>query len=113
MKRVIRAPHRECDDTCGTACLSGSDPMTTLRQLLANRRNAQLSTGPRTPEGLDAASMNALNHGMTASKVWDEDEEQLIQERLRDWEETLQPEGAYQRWLAERAVAASVRLDHC
>lgn len=35
-------------------------------QLAANRANALLSTGPRTPEGRLASSANALSHGLTS-----------------------------------------------
>ena len=40
--------------------------MATLSQIEANRRNAQYSTGPRTPEGKAASSMNALKSGIDA-----------------------------------------------
>src|SRR3984893_1685170 len=40
--------------------------MATLSQIEANRRNAQHSTGPRTPEGKAASSMNALQSGIHA-----------------------------------------------
>ena len=40
--------------------------MATLNQTDANRRNAQLSTGPRTAEGKLASSMNALKTGIDA-----------------------------------------------
>ncbi len=41
--------------------------MTTALQAASNRRNARHSTGPRTRHGKDAASMNAVKHGMTAN----------------------------------------------
>jgi len=41
--------------------------MATLRQILANRRNAKLSTGPRTAAGKARSSLNGFCHGLHAS----------------------------------------------
>jgi len=40
--------------------------MTTEKQIVANRRNALKSTGPKTDEGKAKTSQNALTHGLTA-----------------------------------------------
>src|SRR5215813_12507627 len=43
--------------------------MSSLKQLEANRANAQKSTGPRTTEGKAASSRNALKHGLYAEQI--------------------------------------------
>jgi hypothetical protein len=43
--------------------------VTSQKQIDANRRNALLSTGPRTEEGKATARQNALSHGLTAATV--------------------------------------------
>lgn len=43
--------------------------MTTLRQIESNRRNALKSTGPKTENGKQRASRNAVRHGLTAETV--------------------------------------------
>jgi hypothetical protein len=42
--------------------------MSTEAQILANRRNAQKSTGPRTPQGKAAVSQNAVKLGLFAER---------------------------------------------
>jgi len=42
--------------------------MTTEAQLIANRLNSQKSTGPRTIEGKNAVSQNAVKHGLLAER---------------------------------------------
>jgi len=38
--------------------------MVTRNRILANRRNARKSTGPKTPQGKTASSRNAVKHGL-------------------------------------------------
>jgi hypothetical protein len=41
---------------------------TSARKIEANRRNAQRSTGPKTPEGKAKSSQNAITHGILVKK---------------------------------------------
>ena len=43
--------------------------MSTIKQIDANRRNAQNSTGPRTSEGKAHSAANGLKHGLTATQI--------------------------------------------
>ena len=43
--------------------------MTSFKQIEANRRNALKSTGPRSEDGKQRASQNAVRHGLTAETV--------------------------------------------
>jgi len=44
-------------------------PMTSYRQIEANRRNALKSTGPRTESGKEISRRNAMRHGLTGETV--------------------------------------------
>ena len=85
--------------------------MTTQAQTLANRRNAQNSTGPRTNEGKAAASQNAIKHGLTAARVVITSESQadfrLYRDQILD---ELAPVSPMESMLAERIVTLSWRL---
>ena len=87
--------------------------MATQSQIDANRRNAQKSTGPRTPTGKDRSSRNSLIHGLTAQKHFlsGEDPADLadLLERFRaEW----RPATETQESLVERMAAAHWRLRH-
>lgn len=76
-----------------------------------NRRNAELSTGPRSADGKLVSRMNAFKHGLTAKTLV------LPDERAEDFEayttnviENLTPEGALEEGLAERIAVAAWRL---
>ncbi|MHC4863511.1 MAG: hypothetical protein ACYTEX_05490, partial [Planctomycetota bacterium] len=85
--------------------------MTSEAKTLANRQNAQKSTGPRTPQGKAVASQNALKHGILAQKPtlacespdqFDQYRDQVLQE--------LKPDTPIESTLAHRIVFLSWRL---
>ena len=86
-------------------------PMSTDQQVAANRRNAQKSTGPRTPAGKARASANSCKHGLTGRDL------ALPNERPRNYDSfregllsALAPCGALEAMLADRIVADAWRL---
>lgn len=44
-------------------------PLTTAKQIAANRMNAQRSTGPKSLEGKAVSRFNAVTHGLTATRT--------------------------------------------
>lgn len=88
---------------------------TSDKQRRANGKNAQKSTGPKTPRGKKAARFNALKHGFFSKEVLirdgegkeSEDEFNTLFAELSD---ELQPKGVLERILTERAVICVWRL---
>jgi hypothetical protein len=80
-----------------------------LKQLEANRRNARLSTGPKTIAGQRKVRWNALKHGLLAAEVvipaGDGQENrrqfQLLLDQLR---RDLQPQGTLEEMLVEKVA---------
>jgi hypothetical protein len=58
--------------------------MSTTAQVLANRENAKLSTGPKSEAGKAQASQNAITHGFYSKAFIVRDDEKAGFERLRD-----------------------------
>ena len=81
--------------------------VTSAKQVAANRRNAQKSTGPRTPAGKHAASKNAVIHGILSRDlmVGTEDPTQF-EALLGGLIDDLQPTGANEMMLAEKMSIA-------
>jgi hypothetical protein len=85
--------------------------MSSRRQIDANRRNAQLSTGPQTPEGRAAVRSNALRHGLTAKiAVLDNENPEHFQEMLDAFRAEHQPVGPTEDLLVQQIVMAAWRL---
>jgi hypothetical protein len=82
------------------------------KKVLANRKNALKSTGPKTRDGKRRSSLNAIKHGLRASCL-----AVPILEKAEDWEahrertlRDLAPVGYLETLLAERAAALLWRL---
>ena len=85
--------------------------MATEAQILANRRNAQNSTGPCTPEGKAVVSQNAVKHGLSAGQDIINSESQADFELYRDrMLAELDPASPMESMLAERIVSLFWRL---
>jgi hypothetical protein len=80
---------------------------------LANQKNAQHTTGPKTPEGKAASSANALKHGLTSSKLMTEREAAEFKRRTESFAQELRPRGEVGMTLVERAVMHSIRMERC
>ena len=79
-------------------------------RIAANRRNALLSSGPKTPEGKERSRANALKHGLCATVCVPEDLK-LVQARESDLHDALRPQNQYQSRLVEHVAIWSVRID--
>ncbi|MGD0578487.1 MAG: hypothetical protein ABSC08_06115 [Bryobacteraceae bacterium] len=79
--------------------------MSTSRQRAANRRNSQLSTGPRTLRGRAAVAANPLLHGFYARvAIPDLDDPAAYHATLADFLADLRPAGAVEVELVHRYV---------
>ena len=85
--------------------------MSSERQIEANRKNAQLSTGPRTVDGKARVASNALKHGLTGKQIVlpNESPEDFDAFRVGLLSE-LSPNGELEGILAERIVIDAWRL---
>ena len=86
--------------------------MATQKQIEANRRNAQKSTGPKTPKGKSIVAQNATTHGLRTSRILiaseNPDEFEVHQNALF---EDLAPVGPMEIILANRIVKLTWQLD--
>ena len=88
--------------------------MASLRQIAANQKNAQKSTGPKTDEGKDASRRNAVKHGLAgAGVILPGDDEAAIETRKAEWRPHYLVETPEEIFLFEQMVTSAVRLDRC
>ena len=85
------------------------------KQVTANRRNAQKSTGPKTQEGRAVSRMNAVKHGILSKEVLvrgmyiKESGREFAALHKRFWE-TMMPVGPMEEMLVDQIVTTHWRL---
>ena len=83
----------------------------TDRQLAANRANAQLSTGPTSPQGKAKASLNAVRSALTGRTVLLPTDDAAEYERyIRAYQGELKPVGQRESDLVQSIADSSWRL---
>ena len=81
--------------------------MATSAQIIANRANAQLSTGPRSVEGKAASSRNSFKLGITAQAMIIPGEDPAELDQLAaEYEQQFQPAGPIEAALLQTAIRA-------
>jgi hypothetical protein len=82
------------------------------KQLQANRRNAQLSTGPRTEEGKARSSMNGFKHEwLGLSTIMTAEDSEAMFEFVREYVKDLDPLGAVEIQTARTLAMDNWRLN--
>ena len=77
-----------------------------------NRRNAALSTGPRSEEGKRRSSLNALRHGLTGQTVvLPEDDLTAYQKHCAQFHAELKPQGLLETKAVQTMADTYWRLD--
>ena len=85
--------------------------MSSAAQIDANRRNAQLSTGPQTDAGKQTSSQNSFRHGLASAKVVLPHEDPAAFEELKNaLLDDYKPAGAVELELVSLLAAAMWRL---
>ncbi len=85
--------------------------MTTESQKVSNRENAKKSTGPRTDEGKQRSSQNALKHGVYAVESVMPGEDPADFDKLCDeFGQRYLPDGPYEKSLVRQMADAEWRM---
>src|SRR5437868_4225454 len=78
---------------------------------IANQANAQLSRGPKTPEGKVKSSLNAVKTGLSGRTVLlHSDDAAVYQQHVRDYERELRPVGQRECDLVQSIADSAWRL---
>src|SRR5882762_9217151 len=81
--------------------------MATQNQIEANRRNAQNSTGPTSPEGKATSSMNALKTGIDAkAELLPYENPEAHATLIAEYYDRFQPATPEERCLVDRLISS-------
>jgi hypothetical protein len=87
--------------------------MTTEKQIAANRRNANRSTGPKTEAGKAIVARNAVSHGLLSRRTLLVGESKAELTNLgKALRARLAPVGEVEALLADQIIASAWRLKH-
>ena len=87
---------------------------TTPLQIIANRANAQFSTGPRTAEGRERVSQNACTHRLFAQNPILPHEDPAAYDALHQrFKEDRKPKGEVEQQLVQTLASLQWRLNRC
>jgi len=85
--------------------------MATKEQIAANRRNAKKCTGPTSPAGKAASSMNNLRHGLSARTIiLPGEKEEEFDEILAGLRQEYEPQSSSEHYLVKEAAIAQWKL---
>lgn len=78
---------------------------------IANRKNAQRSTGPRTTSGKAVVAANAIKHGLLSAEILlPEDDQTALAALAENFLTEFKPEGSLEHLLVDRMVSLVWRL---
>ena len=88
--------------------------MATTAQIEANRRNSLRSSGPKTDSGKRRSRENALKHGLrayTIMPVLPHEDPERVDERTREWMDSVQPRNALERDLTAQGASLTIDIE--
>ncbi len=88
--------------------------MATAAQIIANQKNAQSSTGPRTPQGKASSAANAVSHGLAGGfRVLPQESQQEFDRLLSEYREQFHAANVHEEFLVEEMAQARWRIARC
>ena len=88
--------------------------MATASQIIANQKNAQSSTGPRTPQGKATSSGNAVSHGLAGGfRVLPQESQHEFDRLLSEYRQHFRAANVHEEFLVEEMAQARWRIARC